>query len=174
MGEDERIVPKHFPKEEVLKKASQRYTGLKSSAVDVFFNIKRVAKDFECASQDFLEPFGLSEGKFYVLCDLFSEELLGHDDPSPSEIAEHLGVTRATITGLLDGLERDGYLERRDDNQDRRALTIKLTDKTRELLDRFIPEQVKRMSEVLSVLSESEKQTLIALLSKIDLNRQSE
>lgn len=169
MGEDDRIVNKHFPKEEVLKKAAQRYTGLKSSAVDLFFNIKRVAKDFECAGQDYLEPLGLSEGKFYVLCDLFSEELLGHDDPSPSEIAEHLGVTRATITGLLDGLERDGYLERRGDSQDRRALSIHLTEKARAFIDRFIPEQVERMKQIMSVFSEEEKRTLIALLSRIDL-----
>ena len=170
MGEDDRIINKHFPKEEVLRKASLRYPALKDSAVDVFLNIKRVAKDFECASQDYLEPLGLSEGKFYVLCDLFSEEILGHDDPSPSEIAEHLGVTRATITGLLDGLERDGFLERRDDNQDRRALSIHMTEKARSFIDRFIPEQVQRMINIMGVLSEEEKRTLIRLLSKIDLS----
>jgi DNA-binding MarR family transcriptional regulator len=168
MSEDEKILAKHFPKEEVLRKASQRYTDLKSSAVDVFLNIKRVAKGFECANQDYLEPYGLSEGKFYVLCDLFSEEVLGHENPSPSEIADHLGVTRATITGLLDGLERDGYLERHDDNQDRRALTIRMTDKTRAFIDRFIPEQTRRMTELLSGISEEEKKTLISLLSRID------
>ena len=36
-------------------------------------------------------------------------------------------MTRATITGLLDGLERDGFVVRRSDVVDRRKILICLT-----------------------------------------------
>jgi DNA-binding MarR family transcriptional regulator len=36
---------------------------------------------------------------------------------APHELAKRAGVTRATVTGLLDGLERDGFLSRHCDNE---------------------------------------------------------
>ena len=77
---------------------------------------------------------------------------MARPDPSPSEIAEHIGVTRATITGLLDGLERDGFLERRQDSRDRRALTIHLTGKTHRFLDEYLPEQARRINALMADL----------------------
>lgn len=167
MESDARI-PKMMPKGEVLRKAAQRYPDLQTGAIEVFMHLKRVAQEADCATGASLEPYGLSEGKFFVLTDLFSEELLGHGGASPSEIAEHLGVTRATITGLLDGLERDGYLERRHDSRDRRSLTVHMTEKARQFLDEFLPRSCRRFSAMMANLSEAEKQTLIALLSKIE------
>ncbi len=73
------------------------------------------AIDRACAAR--LAPYRLSEGKFVLL-------FLLRDLPeglAPHELAERAGVTRATITGLLDGLERDGFLARHDDKEDRRS-----------------------------------------------------
>jgi DNA-binding MarR family transcriptional regulator len=42
-------------------------------------------------------------------------------------LAERAGVTRATISGLLDGLQREGLLQRRNDDGDGRRLQIVLT-----------------------------------------------
>lgn len=136
--------------------------------MEVIVHLQRVAQQLQCPSSQLLEPYHLSEGKFFVLAYLFSEDLLDHPAPSPSEIAEHLGVTRATITGLLDGLERDEFLERRHDCRDRRALTIHMTEKTRRFLDKFIPEQSRRINALMIDLSGEERQQLVVLLSKID------
>jgi len=161
------FVPKYYPKGEVLRIAAERYPNIDAESIEIIIRIKQLAAGDECAFQEALEPYGLSEGRFFVLCCLFFEEIVGHKDPSPSEIAEHLGVTRATITGLLDGLERDGFLERHHDSKDRRALTIHLTDKGRGVMDRFIPEQFPRIKAQVFQLSPEDKQTLIALLAKL-------
>lgn len=159
--------PKYYPKGEVLRKAAERYPDIDPVATEIMIRIKQIATGEECATQEALEPHGISEGRFYVLCHLFSAEIFGHKDPSPSEIAENLGVTRATITGLLDGLERDGFLERHHDSADRRALTIHMTHKGHTLLGQFIPQQCRQMKSRLSQLTTEEKQTLISLLVKI-------
>jgi DNA-binding MarR family transcriptional regulator len=156
------------PKAEVLRKIAQRYPEVEPDAVQVLINIDRVSAAGQCVASQFLEPYGLSEGRFYVLACLLTEELLDAPAPSPSEIAEHLGVTRATITGLLDGLERDGFLERRHDSRDRRALTIHMTEKTRRFLDEFIPEHSRRINALMADLSADDRRQLIALLSKIE------
>jgi len=46
---------------------------------------------------------------------------------SPSELGDRLIVTRATVTGLLDSLERRGYVHRSANPADRRGLIIELT-----------------------------------------------
>lgn len=160
-------VPKYYPKGEVLRKTAERYPEIDADVMEIMRHVKRLSSGNECVFQAALDPYSLSEGRFYVLCCLFAEEIAGHKAPSPSEIAEQLGVTRATITGLLDGLERDGYLERRHDSADRRALTIHMTAKGREVLEAFIPQQCRRSNAQMACLSPEEKQTLIALLSRI-------
>ena len=62
------------------------------------------AIDRDCAAR--LAPRGLSEGKF-VLLFLLHEQAQGL---APHELAAGAGVTRATVTGLLDGLSADGQV----------------------------------------------------------------
>ena len=46
---------------------------------------------------------------------------------SPSELGERLIVTRATVTGLLDSLERRGFVRRSANPADRRGLIVEMT-----------------------------------------------
>ncbi|WP_430591767.1 MarR family winged helix-turn-helix transcriptional regulator [Humidisolicoccus flavus] len=50
---------------------------------------------------------------------------------TPARLAEHLGVTRASITKLLDRLEDAGHITRAPHPNDRRALHIRVQDQTR-------------------------------------------
>ncbi|MGA2401219.1 MAG: MarR family transcriptional regulator [Syntrophobacteraceae bacterium] len=65
---------------------------------------------------------GLTHGQFFLLVALYDEDGL-----LPSQLADKTALDRATITGLLDRLERDGWTERRTDPNDRRILRIHLT-----------------------------------------------
>ncbi|MEO7719367.1 MAG: MarR family transcriptional regulator [Capsulimonas sp.] len=154
-------------KEELLRKIVQRYPDLDSSAMEAVNAIKHTQKALSFALNAPLEEYGLSEGKFFVLCYLFTEELLEHEAPGPSDIADNLGVTRATITGLLDGLERDGYLERRHCSEDRRTLAISMTGKAHSFLEDYMPGTLRTIKDMLEPLDEAERQELVRLLSKI-------
>jgi DNA-binding MarR family transcriptional regulator len=46
---------------------------------------------------------------------------------TPSELGERLIVTRATVTGLLDSLERTGFVRRSANPADRRSLVVEIT-----------------------------------------------
>lgn len=54
------------------------------------------------------------------------------DGMQQKELARILDVTAITLTGLLDRLERDGWIERRNDHSDRRAKRIFLTTRVRD------------------------------------------
>jgi DNA-binding MarR family transcriptional regulator len=70
------------------------------------------------------ERHGLSEGRLHVLFQLMSAP--GRQLPL-GELAERLEVTPRNVTGLVDHLERDGLVERVDDQQDRRQTYARLT-----------------------------------------------
>jgi DNA-binding MarR family transcriptional regulator len=59
--------------------------------------------------------------------DLECCELIDRYGPlSPSELARRAGLHPATMTGVLDRLERGGWIVRERDQADRRAVTVRL------------------------------------------------
>lgn len=53
--------------------------------------------------------------------------LRDHGSMTPSQLGERLIVTRATVTGLLDSLERTGFVRRTANPADRRSLVVEIT-----------------------------------------------
>ena len=76
-----------------------------------------------------LRPLGVSAAGGLVL-----GQLRDHGSMSPSELGERLIVTRATVTGLLDSLERRGLVRRSAHPTDRRSLVVELTPAGRDVI----------------------------------------
>jgi len=68
--------------------------------------------------------------------DLDCLDLISRHGPlSPSALARRAGLHPATITGILDRLERGGWVTRERDQADRRAVTVRaLRDRAAEVL----------------------------------------
>ena len=154
-------------KGELLLRMSERYPDLDIGTIEIVSHIQAIARALTARLNRDLASSGLTEGKFYVLVYLYSEEMLGHDTPSPSDIADNLGVTRGTITGLLDGLEREDYVARHHDSHDRRALTIEMTDRSRTFMDHFLQTGVADLGEAIPLPAE-ERRTMTDWLKKIE------
>lgn len=96
--------------------------------------------------------------------------LLRTDGIQQKDLAEQMDITAITLTGLLDRMEREGWVERRADPDDRRAKRIYLTEKvapvTKEL--RSLAREVRKSA--LQGLSEAEQQQLMSLLIKVRSN----
>ena len=77
---------------------------------------------------------GLSVAQFGLL---FSFVELGRGDVLPvGALAEAAGIAQPTATRMLDGLERQGVIERRPSTEDRRSVSVALTARGRRLLNR--------------------------------------
>jgi DNA-binding MarR family transcriptional regulator len=72
------------------------------------------------------------------------------------------------MTGLLDGLEKNGMVKRLAHQEDRRKISIQLTGAGRNALDKMLPGYYSRIALLLKDLTESERQNLKSLLKKID------
>ena len=120
--------------------------------------------DRDCANQ--LAVHGLSEGRFILL---FLLEAAG-GGIAPKTLAEQAGITRATVTGLLDGLEREGLIERQADTEDRRALKIQLTSKGKLIAKEVFDQHSRWISGLFGNLSFEERDQLTQLLEKVSNN----
>lgn len=54
-----------------------------------------------------------------------------------SSVADFMGVSKPTVTGIMNTLEREGFVKRKRDPADRRRVDLELTPKSLELFQRF-------------------------------------
>lgn len=153
-----------LPSRETLEKFAQRYPQADVSAISAFLHLLRVATDLSIALDECLSRHGLLQGRWWVLILLMREENL---TSTPSLLADKAGVARATMTGLIDGLERDGLVERLLDSQDRRSVSIRLTSAGQVKLDKVMPDYYARLRTCMGDLDESSREQLHAILHQI-------
>lgn len=158
------LIPKDIPKHEALKAHAARYPDLDPSAVEACIALIRVAGEMISAFGEHFARHGTSQGRFVLM-------VLLNKDPdkslSPSELADMASVTRATVTGLLDGLESDGLVKRVATVTDRRSHSICLTAKGRRFMNKMLPDHFRRMAGLMRNLTESERERLKELLFKV-------
>ena len=71
---------------------------------------------------------------------------------TPGEIAERLGITSSTATGLVERLVDRGYVDRAHSTEDRRQVLLKLLPKGRRLMDGFRRQRRSRLQKLMSRL----------------------
>ena len=84
-----------------------------------------------------------------------------------SELAERLLVSGGNVTGIIDRLERDGYVCRARDETDRRVVRALLTEKGCEIYNAFLPRYTEIVNIINSGLTGQERKELQRLLKKL-------
>lgn len=75
-------------------------------------------------------------------------------EATAGDLAKAAELSPASVSAMLDHLERDGIVERRRAEHDRRVVVVRLTDSGRSLLDRKRALWRRRGAEALSDVSE--------------------
>lgn len=172
------LLLKDLPRYECLLEAAKEFPDLDPSAAEAFLHLLRTSDEVFAVGDRNLASHSMSHGRFGVLMLLWrstqprAAKLMGADEcvggpRTPAELADAAGVTRATMTGLIDTLERDGFVRRVPDPDDRRMMSVLLTSKGERFLQDFLPGHFKAIASLMGTLSEQERKTLVQLLGKI-------
>jgi DNA-binding MarR family transcriptional regulator len=176
------LLLKDLPRYECLLEAAKEFPDLDPSAAEAFLHLLRTSDEAFGVTERNLLQHRISQGRFGVLMLLWrsgqgsAQGTVGVDSKcnscgggprTPAELAEAAGVTRATMTGLIDTLERDGLVKRQPDPDDRRMMSVRLTAKAERFLRELLPNHFKAINTLLSPLDEAERKTLVRLLGKI-------
>ncbi|AHM68445.1 MarR family winged helix-turn-helix transcriptional regulator [Paenibacillus polymyxa] len=132
--------------------------------IETFVTFARLANGIFREMDTDLTKLGASQGRIIVL------SLLHCHAPhrmTPSELAEKADVTRGTMTGLIDGLERDGMIERVAHESDGRMVTVGLKEAGRELLSKIVPYYTKLIRSCMSEFTPQDHKMMKGLLGKM-------
>lgn len=105
---------------------------------------------------------GLTPGQPKIL-----DYLLRHDGAIQKEIAIFCHIEPASLTVLLNGMEKKGYIERKNLGSNRRSFHIYLTETGREYANRLDQEFERIEAEALKGFSDEEAAQLQTLLGRV-------
>lgn len=116
-----------------------------------------------------LAALGLSENKLDVLMffGLAERGLIDSNQVTPSGMADYFGITRSTVTGVLDWLEKRDLLQRALNTEDRRSFSLTLTDAGRGLLAQALPPFWDTCEGLVACLDDAECAALQRILAKL-------
>lgn len=95
--------------------------------------------------------------------------LVVRDNPSITmgALCERLYLACSTATDLVDRLEKNGFLERTKDFNDRRVVRLQITDKGLDVINKVIEARRRYVSSILTSLTQKEKEQLVSSLGKL-------
>ena len=138
------------------------------------FALKRAYQATRHALEAQLQNQGVTAAQFDVLKLLL---LPGQNPPLPRDgldqraIQANLGITSATLTRLLAGMERRGLVSRSPHPQDSRGKRVHATAKSRQLFARLMKEgEAEFNARVFRGFSDKEVLTLTRLLERVAEN----
>ena len=106
----------------------------------------------------------LSLAEIMVLTVLYKEQCSTKQDVLPSYLSNELGLSRSALSPILNGLEKNGCIERILDENDRRQIIIRLKKNP----DEMMFERKEKIIEMMNVLSIDEIAQFYTLLQKIN------
>jgi len=113
-------------------------------------------------ARSLLEELGLYRGQPPLLFALWKKEGLTH-----SELAERTRVRPATISKMIQRMEKAGFLQRRADDEDQRVSRVYLTDAGREIRGRVDTAFEQLQRETLFGFDDDECELLRGFLVRI-------
>ncbi len=115
--------------------------------------------------EKYLGGFGLSHGRYSILLSLENSTdgtLVGN------QLAAMMGVSKPTISKMVDRLIAEEYIEATGEEDDGRKKRYSVTKKAGILLSRINPGYMERLQQIGAGLNDHDKESLIEILSKIN------
>jgi DNA-binding MarR family transcriptional regulator len=145
-----------MPKIDVQPKTNQP-----GSIPEIFLLIEQANKKLKKLQSQTLREANLTSSQYLIL------SLLGQENGQPfKDLAATLAYTPATVTGIVDTLERKGLIYRAPNPLDRRSQLVKLTE-AGHAIQRSAPSLERTFRNCCASLEPAERQQLSLLLDKL-------
>jgi DNA-binding MarR family transcriptional regulator len=98
---------------------------------EIMQSLRRIIKAIQNYSYEVSEKFGITGPQLWAL-----KTISQHEGLSLGELSKGMYLHPSTMTGLIDRLEKKGFVERYRDQEDRRVIKLRLTTGGEELVVR--------------------------------------
>jgi MarR family transcriptional regulator, 2-MHQ and catechol-resistance regulon repressor len=136
-----------------------------NQSLKLFIVLSRAYKAVNEHVNKSIQTHGLNPTEFAVL------ELLYHKGEQPlQQIGGKILLASGSITYVVDKLEQKGLLNRVACPNDRRVTYAQISDQGKQFIEEIFPTHEQKINELMSILSDEEKEIAIALLKKVGLS----
>jgi len=118
--------------------------------------------------QPYFARFGISGSQWGVLRTLQRAESEGLARLRLTDLSDRLIVRPPSITGVVDRLERLGYVGRTSSTTDLRSKEVRLTEPGRELVNRILKGHTAQIATLMNGLPADDQLHLRSLLDRLD------
>jgi len=141
-----------------------RLSGRELQAVEAVFALRIASQQAENAITEWLAETAGSPARHEIMMLLWAAD--GRAVPHKNIVAA-MGVTRATVSELMNALERQGLVSSSVDRDDRRQLLATLTSRGQAIMSKAMEVNKARLRQAFFSLSSPELEALTALLQRL-------
>ena len=154
-------------REEIRQQNERLQLALPETGLHAVLRLMRVGNDLQAAVGAHIQEHGISMARFDILA-----HLLRADDHqlTPSVLADRAGVTRATVTGLIDGLEKSLWVRREVHPNDRRSVIVELTEEGIAFLRGILPDHAEYITRMVRDIPDEDLLQLERTLARLEKN----
>lgn len=129
---------------------------------EVIYLMRKLMQAGERYTKELNKKFGVSAPQVACLM-----ALLDNGPISPSQIARKIMVESSTVTGIIDRLEQKGLVRRMRVSQDRRVITVELTETGQRLAGNAPPPIQHKIVKGLRKIDEGDRAQIIEALARL-------
>lgn len=137
-------------------------TAAKEAFIPTMRELARSYQAFSICSEAHLRELGLTPSQFDVIASLGNTNGL-----SMSELGEKTLITKGTLTGVIDRLEKKYLVQREVPPDNRRSVIVSLTLEGEKMFEQVFPVHIAYLKERFERLEPSELELLRILLSRL-------
>ncbi|HEY2010472.1 MAG TPA: MarR family winged helix-turn-helix transcriptional regulator [Rhizomicrobium sp.] len=152
------------PPPAVMAAVRSRLSEREQQMFGTIFAIRSTAQQMDNTVCEWMADSAATPARFQILVQLWAAK--GHG-VAQKDIAAAMGVTRATVSGLISALERDGLVTSAVADNDRRSQLASLTRKGETVVEKAMDTNKALMRKVFTALSADELATLTTLLARV-------
>ena len=157
-------LPPEPPPPAVMEELRRHLSRREVQVVEALFALRTTAQQIDNEITGWLADSVGSPARLQIMVLLWAAR--GSGVPH-KEIVAALGVTRATVSGLMAALEREGLVKSSTSNDDRRNLLATLTSRGKAVIEKAIEANTSRLRAAFAPLSSAELATFKALLQRV-------
>ena len=134
----------------------------KSISDAVLIALRQIIRSIDIRSKRLIKQFGLTGPQLIIL-----QEIARAEETTASELAKAISLSQATVTGILERLERRALINRRRSNSDRRRVKVSATADGRQLLEAAPPLMQESFVEQFDRLQNWEQHMILSSLQRL-------
>jgi DNA-binding MarR family transcriptional regulator len=140
------------------------WPGSRSLATEIVLNVVRTGMTLHAHVDAIVREYGLPSATSLGVLEVLRAE---GSALQPSAIAQRLLSSRPALSGVLDTLQRRGFVRRQAHPDSRRGRLVEITPSGIEVIERLLPELHRTEVSWMAGLSEAEQEQLIGYLGRL-------